>query len=75
MTARAEEFGQDGQKILTADWTADAPPHLRLLPQVEILRQVWIHHYYWETDGLLRWRDGHALPPAALRFDSPFLQE
>ncbi|MGK3945228.1 hypothetical protein ABK046_43595 [Streptomyces caeruleatus] len=41
MTGRAEEFGRDGQKILTAAWAADAPPHLRLLPQVEILRQVW----------------------------------
>jgi transposase len=71
VTARAEEFGRDGQKILTAAWAA-APPHLRLLPQVEILRQVWVHHYYWDADGLLRWRDGHALPPASLRFDSPY---
>ncbi|GGN47179.1 hypothetical protein GCM10011578_100600 [Streptomyces fuscichromogenes] len=72
VTARAEEFGRDGQKILTAAWAADTPPHPRLLPQVEILRQVWVHHYYWDTDGCLRWRDGHALPPASLRFDSPY---
>lgn len=26
VTAQAEEFGQDGQKILTAAWTAGAPP-------------------------------------------------
>ncbi|MFJ1559804.1 IS1182 family transposase [Streptomyces mirabilis] len=72
VTARAEEYGRDGQKILTAAWAACAPPHLRLLPQVEILRQVWVHHYFWDVDGLLRWRDGHALPPASLRFDSPY---
>ncbi|MGP4091605.1 hypothetical protein [Streptomyces sp. KR55] len=36
---RAEEFGQDGQKVLTAAWATWAPPHLRRLPQVEILRQ------------------------------------
>jgi hypothetical protein len=72
VTARAEEFGRDGQKILTAAWTACAPPRLRLLPKVEILRQVWVHHYFWDADGLLRWRDGHALPPASLRFDSPY---
>ncbi|MGW1563030.1 SDR family NAD(P)-dependent oxidoreductase [Streptomyces sp. NPDC002144] len=34
VTARAEEFGRDGQKILTAAWAASTPPHLRLLPQV-----------------------------------------
>ncbi|MFF4120458.1 transposase [Streptomyces sp. NPDC001714] len=72
VTARAEEFGRDGQKILTTAWASNAPPHLRLLPQVEILRQVWVHHFYWDMDGALRWRDGHALPPASLRFDSPY---
>ncbi|MFF4795229.1 hypothetical protein ACFY2M_37115 [Streptomyces sp. NPDC001276] len=70
VTARAGEFGH-GQKILTTAWAACAPPHLRYLPQVEILRQVWVHHYFWDVDGSLRWRDGHALPPASLRFDSP----
>ncbi|MFI6663313.1 IS1182 family transposase [Streptomyces sp. NPDC050523] len=72
VSARAEEFGRDGQKILTAAWAASTPIHLRLLPQVEVLRQVWVHHFYWDADGSLRWRDGHALPPASLRFDSPY---
>lgn len=72
VTTRAEEYGRDGQKILTAAWTAWTAPHLRRLPQVEILRQVWVHHYYWDAKGRLRWRDGHALPPASLRFDSPY---
>ncbi|GLZ15912.1 hypothetical protein Acsp04_61470 [Actinomadura sp. NBRC 104425] len=72
VTARAEEFGPDGQKILTAAWAACTSPHLRLLPQVEILRQILVHHYYWDADGLLRWRDGHALPPASLPFYSPY---
>ncbi|MEV7739446.1 hypothetical protein AB0O75_46735 [Streptomyces sp. NPDC088921] len=39
---------------------------------MEILRRIWVHHYFWDVDGLLRWRDGHALPPASLRFDSPY---
>ncbi|WP_162467080.1 hypothetical protein [Streptomyces cavernae] len=64
MTARAEEFGQDGQMILTAASAAWAPPHLRRLPQVGILRQVWVHHYYWDATGLLCRRDG---PRAAAR--------
>ena len=46
------------------------PHHLHLLPQGEILRQVWVHHYYWDAHRRLRWRDGHALPPTHLRFDS-----
>lgn len=45
----------------------DNRPGLRRLPQTEILRQVWVHHYYWEADGCLRWRDSHALPPASQR--------
>ncbi|MGN5376570.1 hypothetical protein ACQ4WX_00325 [Streptomyces lasalocidi] len=63
MTARTEEFGRDGQKILTAAWAASVPPGLRLLPQTEILRQVPAHHYFWDVDGRLRRRHGHALPP------------
>lgn len=70
--ARAEAFGRDGQTILTAAWAAGAPPHLRALRQVEILRQVWLHQFYWDADGGLRWREGSALPPAALRFDLPY---
>jgi transposase len=70
--ALAEAFGRDGHKVLAAAWAADAPPRLRALAQVEILRQVWVHHYFWDTRGRLRWRDGHALPPATLRFDSPY---
>ncbi|TFV29880.1 IS5/IS1182 family transposase [Streptomyces sp. T1317-0309] len=72
VTALAEAFGRDGQKVLAAAWAADAPPRLRTLTQVEIRRRVWVHHYYWDARGRLRWRDGHALPPASLRFDSPY---
>lgn len=46
VTARAEEFGRDEQKILTAAWATHTSPHLRLLPQLAILRQVRVHHYY-----------------------------
>jgi hypothetical protein len=72
VTALAETFGRDGHKILAAAWAPDAPPRLRALTQVQILRQVWVHHYYWDVRGRLCRRDGHALPPASLRFDSPY---
>jgi hypothetical protein len=70
--ALAETIGRDGAKVLTAVYRADAPFRLRTLPQVEIMRQVWVHQYYWDPDGQLRWREGTALPPASLRFDSPY---
>jgi hypothetical protein len=72
VTALAETFGEDGRRLLTALWQPGAPPGLRGLRQVEILRRVWTHHFYWDAAGVLRWRDGHALPPASLRFDSPY---
>lgn len=31
-----------------------------------------MHHYYWDARGRLRRRAGHTLPPALLRFDSPY---
>ncbi|MFC8667632.1 hypothetical protein [Streptomyces sp. NPDC057199] len=48
---RAKEFRRDGQRLLAAAWASDAPPRLRMLRQVEILRQVWIHQYYWDREG------------------------
>ncbi|MFJ8612019.1 hypothetical protein ACIRH0_33200 [Streptomyces sp. NPDC093675] len=42
------------------------------MPQVEILCWVWVHYYYWDACGRLCWLDGQALPPAPLRFDSPY---
>jgi hypothetical protein len=72
VSALAEIFGRDGRKVLAAAWAAGIPPRLRVLTQVEILLQVWVHHYYWDARGRLRWRDGHALPPASLRFDFPY---
>ncbi|MFF0116826.1 IS1182 family transposase [Streptomyces prasinus] len=72
VVALAETFGNDGRRLLTALWEPGAPPRLRRLRQVEILRQVWTHHFYWDATGSLRWRDGHELPPASLRFDSPY---
>ncbi|KZM69846.1 transposase [Nocardia terpenica] len=68
----AETIGRNGLKLLTAVGTATAPPRLRDLPKVKILRRVWMHQYYWDPEGQLRWCEGTALPPASLRFDSPY---
>lgn len=68
----AEMIGTDGMQLLTAvyeetttlDW-------LRLVPAVEILRQTWVYQFFVE-DGRVRWRAAADLPPAGIRFDSPY---
>ncbi|MFI1653172.1 transposase [Streptomyces avidinii] len=48
--------GEDGMHILRAVNDADAPPGLRELPAVEVLRQVWVQQYWIDEDGRLCWR-------------------
>jgi transposase len=67
----AEMIGTDGAHLLTALSLPNAPADLRTLPAVETLRQVWVHQYY-VSDGHWRWRSAADLPPAGLRFDSPY---
>lgn len=69
--AHADQVGTDGLAVLTAVAAADAPVWLRELPAVEFLRQVWIQQYQI-NDGKVSWRDKKDLPPAALRFCSPY---
>ncbi len=67
----AEVIGADGSRLLTSLYDSSAPPHLRELPAVQILRRIWTFHYYAE-EGQLRWRKAEDLPPAGMRFDSPY---
>ncbi|MGW6833863.1 transposase [Streptomyces sp. NPDC054949] len=48
--------GRDGMHILQAVHDVDAPPRLRALPAVEVLRQVWVQQYWVDEDGQLCWR-------------------
>ncbi|MER6695148.1 hypothetical protein [Streptomyces minutiscleroticus] len=52
----ALQVGADGMRLLTAVFSDRAPPRLRLLPQVEILRQVWVQQYWIDSCGRQRWR-------------------
>jgi transposase len=67
----AELIRADGSHLLSAIYEPSAPPHLRELPAVQILRHSWISQYYAQ-EGRLRWRKAEDLPPAALRSDSPY---
>lgn len=65
------QIGRDGQQLLTAIYGDSAPPELRGLVEVELLRQVWLQQYYVEN-GQLKWRDKDNLPPQHLLIQSPY---
>ncbi|MFE5537456.1 IS1182 family transposase [Streptomyces sp. NPDC056492] len=48
--------GEDGIDVLRAVYRSDAPPRLRALRQVQLLRQVWVQQYWHDDAGRLRWR-------------------
>ena len=68
--AYAEAVGSDGWRLLTALWEPTAPPALRELPAVDLLRRTWVQQYVIKDDRL-RLRDPKDLPPAAQQIESP----
>jgi len=67
--ALAEAIGCDGATLLADIFAPDAPPLLREIPAIEVLRRVWIQNYAWE-DGRLYWRSNDDIPPAILFINS-----
>jgi transposase len=63
-------IGHDGWQLLSAVNHPDAPPWLREIPAVAILRRVWIQNYWWDGTQL-RWREADNIPPAAQFISSP----
>lgn len=70
----AETIGRDGARLLDAIFAATAPPLLRTIPAVDILRRIWVQNYWYEY-GQLRWRTSEEIPPPALYISSPYDQE
>jgi IS5 family transposase len=86
--AHAEQIGRDGHQLLAAITAPDAPTWLREIPAVELLRQVWVHHFCLpnqaqtgepgtdacsETTPRVRWRTEHeGFPPSLLMAGSPY---
>ena len=71
--ALAEQIGTDGMQLLEHIYAAAAPPGLRDLPAVQLLRQVWMQQFYAvAADQPLRWRTAEDLPPALLLISSPY---
>ena len=63
--------GEDGIYLLTHIYESETHSWLWEIPAVQILRQVWVHQFYHQ-DGALQLRKPEDLPPASLRFDSPY---
>jgi transposase len=68
----AEVIGRDGHTLLDLLCAPDAPAGLRMLPAVEVLRQVWVQQFYREGEQV-RWRGAEeGIPPASLFINSPY---
>jgi transposase len=73
--AMALQIGADGDQLLDEIWRDASPLSLRDLPALEVLRQIWLQHYYRCTvPGLeaLRWRTTDERPPSARLMQSPY---
>ena len=66
----AQTIGSDGAALLNCIYS-QAPGWIAQLPCVDLLRKVWLQHFYYE-EGTLRWRRSGNLPPAALQICSPY---
>jgi transposase len=72
--ALALTIGHDGWHLLAAIDHPDAPPWLREIPAVAILRRVWMQNYWWDGTQL-HWREVNNIPPAAQFISSPYDSE
>jgi transposase len=75
--ALAGQYGRDGYLLLQATRAAAAPPWLRDLPAVEVLRRVWVQQYYRESgergEKVIRREPGdHGVPPGRSQIVSPY---
>ncbi len=69
--ALAEQVGRDGEALLAALWSSEAPTWIKALPAVETLRRVWVHSFLPTAAGL-RWRAKDNVPPSGLRISSSY---
>ncbi len=68
----AVKIGTDGIYLLDAIWSEFAPSWLRQIKAVEILRQVWIQQFYFDSSGSIQLRKAADCPPSAILINSPY---
>jgi transposase len=69
-----QAVGQDGIYLLQQVYQSADHPWLWPIPAVQVLRQVWVHQFYYQDDQLHLREEGN-LPPSSIRFDSPYDSE
>jgi transposase len=72
--ALAMQIGMDGYALMDAIYGRDDAHPLRPLPDVEVLRRLWVQQYYRCTEAGMedvRWRGQAEQPPSALQIQSP----
>lgn len=67
----SELVGRDGMTLLDVIFSPGAPDYLRAVPAVDVLRRVWVQHFYVDADRL-RWREQKSFPSSALMVASPY---
>lgn len=66
-----QRIGTDGMRLLQAVFSPGAPAELRAVPQVEVLRQLWVQYYHL-VDGEVRRRGPKERPPGVKCLVSPY---
>ncbi len=69
-----EQIGVDGSRLLDEVFAQTAPACLGHLPEVEVLRKVWLQQFVWQ-EGHIHLRNKDDLPPAHLTLRSPYDHE
>ena len=66
-----QAVGEDGSYLLTKLFETTPLHWLWERTTVQVLRQVWVHQFYY-SDGQLKLREEGNLPPSSIRYDSPY---
>jgi transposase len=69
--AWVKAVAQDGLYLLSQIYESGTHHWLWEVSAVQILRQVWVHQFY-HLNGEINLRKAEDLPPASIRFDSPY---
>ncbi|MFH9424200.1 IS1182 family transposase [Streptomyces sp. NPDC017529] len=64
-------IGRDGTRLLEAVLSPAAPEALRDLPEIEVLRQMWVQDFHL-VDGEVMRRGPKDRPPGAMRLVTPY---
>jgi len=67
----AIQIGRDGRQLLNWLYVPETPEGLKQHPAVEVLRRVWVQHYYLQEEEVF-WRKPDNMPATARLIQSPY---